>query len=63
MNYLPLTSSAFYHHKSNDTNAIMKLHDYDSYEKFIKNANTTLLYSINGWKLGASTVKEVSMVA
>ena len=63
MNYLPLKRSAFYHHKSNDTNAIMKLNDYATYENFVKNANTTLLYSINGWKLGASTVKDVSMIA
>ena len=63
MNYLPLMRSLFYHHQSNDSNAVMLLNDYATYENFIKNANTTLLYSINHWKLGASTVKEISMNA
>ena len=60
---MEVLSSYFYNHKSNDTNAIMKLFNYDNYARFINNANTTMLYRLKNWKLGASHFKQIEIEA
>ena len=61
MNYLSVFESSFYSHRSNDSNAIMELFNYESYDNFVKNANTTMLYRLNNWKLGAGYFKQISI--
>ena len=61
MNYLTVFESSFYVHRSNDSNAIMELFNYDAYENFVKNANTTMLYRLKNWKIGAGYFKQIAI--
>ena len=63
LNYLSVLSSSFYYHQSKDSNALMELLNYNEYDNFVKNVNTTLLYRLNHWKLGAGYFKQISIDA
>ena len=61
MDYLSILESSFYYHTSDDSSAVMELHNYASYLDFVRNANTTLLYRLNHWKLGVGYFSHVPL--
>ena len=51
--------NAFYHHEQNKTTQVFELATYDSYLKFISNANSTLLYKTQNWTIGSDMVAPI----
>ena len=51
--------NAFYHHEQNMTTQVFELATYDSYLKFINDANSTLLYKTSNWTIGQDMVAPI----